>query len=84
MSTLTFKNSALKRYYIFKWNGEDGFLKVFRKSTYIYSANTLRCSLKLLKGVLKNDGRYYAKLLRDDLKKELRGVKLLRYVLQKY
>ena len=49
--------------------------KVFFKSTYMYSTSILRSVLlKLLKGVLKNTGRCYAKILRDDLKKVLQGV----------
>ena len=32
MSTLNFKDSILKRYYIFDWNGKDCFVEVFRKS----------------------------------------------------
>ena len=54
---LNLKNSILKSYYIFDWNGEDGFLEVFRINTYnMYSAIILRvCSAKLLKGILKNE-----------------------------
>ena len=75
MSSLTFKNSFSKRYYIVDWNRDVFLEKVFSKSTYIYSANILRgVLLKLLNGVLKNTGRCYAKILKDDLKALLVGI----------
>lgn len=46
MSALKLKHFALKRYYIFDWNGEDGWKKVFRKSIYRYLPNILRSILQ--------------------------------------
>ena len=69
------KNSVLKRYCIFDGNEKDGFLEVFCKSTYRYSAN-------ILGGVLQNYWREFLKTL-GGVCQYMISI-LLRYVLQKY
>ena len=57
MSTLNFKDSILKRYYIFDWNGKDCFVEVSAK----VRGSLLQMFLKM--DVLKNSGIFTGKFL---------------------